>query len=237
MGPTFPNRLYMHAAVTDRITNTFTLSSLPTIWDRLAQRGISRRFYFNNLPTLALWGAKYASIERPFVQFLRDCKRGKLPRVSFVDPVFTGTDEGTAGDDHPHADIRVGEWFLSRIYRAVTTSPNWPRTVLIINFDEWGGFFDHVPPPLAPDVNPSFTLRGFRVPCLVISPYARRRYVAHGIYDHTSILKMIEWRWNLKPLSVRDAQANNIANVLDFKHRNLKAPRVTAPFVTGNACP
>jgi phospholipase C len=237
MGPTFPNRLYMHAAVTDRITNTFSLSSLPTIWDRLAERSISRRFYYSNVPTLALWGVKYASIERPFANFLRDCKQGKLPRVSFVDPVFTGSDEGTAGDDHPHADIRVGEWFLSRIYRAVTTSPNWPRTVLIINFDEWGGFFDHVPPPQAPDVDPSYRLRGFRVPCLVISPYARRRHVAHGIYDHTSILKMIEWRWNLEPLSVRDAQANNIANVLDFKHRNLKAPRITAPFVTGKACP
>ena len=236
MGPTFPNRLYMHAAVTDRITNTFSLSTLPTIWDRLAERGISRRMYYSNLPTLALWGSKYASVERPFNEFLRDCKDGKLPKVAFVDPVFTGTDEGTAGDDHPHADIRVGEWFLSRIYRAVTTSRNWARTVLIINFDEWGGFFDHVPPPLAQDVDPRYTLRGFRVPCLVISPYARRRYVAHGIYDHTSILKMIEWRWNLQPLSVRDAKANNIANVLDFKHRNLTAPRITAPFVVGQAC-
>jgi phospholipase C len=236
MGPTFPNRLYMHAAVTDRITNTFSLSSLPTIWDRLAERGISRRMYYSNLPTLALWGSKYVSIERPFNQFLRDCKNGKLPKVAFVDPVFTGTDEGTAGDDHPHADIRVGEWFLSRIYRAVTTSRNWARTVLIINFDEWGGFFDHVPPPPAPDVDPRYTLRGFRVPCLVISPYARRRYIAHGIYDHTSILKMIEWRWNLKPLSVRDASANNIANVLDFNHRNLTAPRITAPRVVGKAC-
>ena len=237
MGPTFPNRLYLHAAVTDRITNTFSLSTLPTIWDRLAERGISRRMYYSNLPTLALWGSKYSSIERPFTQFLRDCKRGKLPKVAFVDPVFTGTEEGTAADDHPHADIRAGEWFLSRVYRAVTTSPNWPRTVLIVNFDEWGGFFDHVPPPEAPDVDPAYTLRGFRVPCLVISPYARRRYVAHGVYDHTSILKLIEWRWNLRPLSVRDAQASNIANVLDFKHRNLKAPRISAPFVAGKPCP
>jgi phospholipase C len=237
MGPTFPNRLYMHAAVTDRITNTFSLSSLPTIWDRLAERGLSRRMYYSNLPTLALWGAKYSSIERPFSQFLRDCKTGKLPKVAFVDPVFTGSDEGTAGDDHPHADIRVGEWFLSRVYQAVTTSPAWPRTVLIINFDEWGGFFDHVPPPEAPDVDPAYTLRGFRVPCLVISPFARRRYVAHGIYDHTSILRMIEWRWNLQPLSVRDARANNLANVLDLKHRNLKAPRILAPGVVGKSCP
>jgi phospholipase C len=237
MGPTFPNRLYMHAAVTDRITNTIEPSSLPTIWDRLLERRISARMYYNTIPTLLLWGAKYAPIERPFSQFLRDCKAGKLPKVAFVDPTFTTTDEGTAGDDHPHADIRVGEWFLSRIYRAVTTSPNWARTVLIINFDEWGGFFDHVPPPIAPDVDPRYTLRGFRVPCLVISPFARRRYVAHGIYDHTSILKLIEWRWNLRPLSVRDARANNLANVLDFKHRNLQVPRITAPFVAGKACP
>jgi phospholipase C len=109
--------------------------------------------------------------------------------------------------------------------------------VLIINFDEWGGFFDHVPPPQAPDVDPAYTLRGFRVPCLVISPFARRRYVAHGVYDHTSILRMIEWRWGLRPLSVRDARANNLANVLDFKHRNLKAPRILGPGVVGKACP
>jgi phospholipase C len=192
--------------------------------------------YYNNIPTTLLWGAKYAGISRPFNRFLSDCTAGKLPKVAFVDPTFTASDEGTAGDDHPHADVRVGEWFLSRIYRAVTTSPNWSRTVLIINFDEWGGFFDHVPPPEAPDIDPRYTLRGFRVPCLVISPYARRRYVAHGIYDHTSILKMIEWRWNLEPLSVRDAHANNIANVLDFKHRNLNAPRISAPFVAGRSC-
>jgi phospholipase C len=236
MGPTFPNRLYLHAAVTDRIVNTTTLSSLPTIWDRLAERGLRGRNYYSTVPTVLLWGAKYASIARLFPQFLEDCRKGRLPHVSFVDPVFTATDEGTAADDHPHADIRAGEHFLAQVYRAVTTSPNWPRTVLIVNFDEWGGFFDHVPPPVAPDVDPAYTLRGFRVPCLVISPFARRRRVAHGIYDHTSILRMIEWRWKLAPLSVRDAHANNIAGVLDFKHRNLKAPRISAPAVAGKDC-
>jgi len=236
MGPTFPNRLYLHAAVTDRIVNTTTLSSLPTIWDRLAERGLRGRNYYSTVPTVLLWGAKYASIARLFPQFLEDCRKGRLPHVSFVDPVFTATDEGTAADDHPHADIRAGEHFLAQVYRAVTTSPNWPRTVLIVNFDEWGGFFDHVPPPVASDVDPAYTLRGFRVPCLVISPFARRRRVAHGIYDHTSILRMIEWRWKLAPLSVRDAHANNIAGVLDFKHRNLKAPRISAPAVAGKDC-
>jgi phospholipase C len=236
MGPTFPNRLYMHAGVTDRITNDVTTSSLPTIWDRLAERGLSGRNYFFNIPTVLLWGAKYSSIARPYTQFLRDCKSGKLPNVAFVDPFFTTSSEGTAADDHPHADIRAGESFLARTYRAMTTSPAWRRTVMIINFDEWGGFFDHVPPSVVPDVDPLLELRGFRVPCLVVSPFARRRHVAHGIYDHTSILRMIEWRWNLKPLSVRDAHANNFAAVLDFKHRNLHAPTITAPLVVGKPC-
>jgi phospholipase C len=237
MGPTFPNRLYLHAGVTDRVVNTTSTSALPTIWDRLARRGLRGRNYFRNVPTVLLWGAKYASLTRPYAQFLVDCKRGRLPHVAFVDPLFTGSDEGTAADDHPHADIRAGEYFLAQTYKAVTTSPSWPRTVMIITFDEWGGFFDHVPPPLAPDVDPAYTLRGFRVPCLIISPFARRRHVAHGIYDHTSILRMIEWRWSLPPLSVRDAHANNIATVLDFSRRNLRAPRITAPRVVGQACP
>ena len=96
---------------------------------------------------------------------------------------------------------------MSQIYNAVTQSPAWPRTLLIFTFDEWGGFYDHVPPPAAPDVKPEYQQRGFRIPCVLVSPYARRGRVAHGTYDHTSILKLVEWRWGLAPLSVRDAQA------------------------------
>ena len=64
-----------------------------------------------------------------------------------MDPRFLGEEQGTSGDDHPHADIRGGEAFLNQIYHAVTTSPAWTNTVLVINYDEWGGFFDHVAPP------------------------------------------------------------------------------------------
>jgi phospholipase C len=97
----------------------------------------------------------------------------------------------------------------------VTTGRDWKHTVLIINFDEWGGFFDHVVPPPAPDVDPAFALRGFRVPCLIVSPFSPPGIV-HDVYDHTSILKMIEWRWNLPALSIRDDAANNLAEALDF---------------------
>lgn len=111
----------------------------------------------------------------------------------------------------------------------MTTSPVWKHTVLVINFDEWGGFFEHVAPGVAPDVDPRFQQRGFRVPCLVISPFARRAAIATGVYDHTSVLKMIEWQWNLPALSVRDANANNLAEVLDFGKANLSAPAYSVP--------
>jgi phospholipase C len=219
MGPTFPNRFFQHGAQTDRISNVKELTTIPTIWDRLAERGIAAKYYFSDVPFTALWGSKYRGITYPFAQFLRDTKAPTMPAVSFVDPRFLDGTVGTSGDDHPLSDIRVGQYFLNTVYNAVVSGPNWKRTVLIINYDEWGGFFDHAPPTAAPDPRPDLGtgLRGFRVPCLVISPQARRRTVAHGTYDHTSVLKMIEWRFGLEPLTVRDAAANNLAEVLDLE--------------------
>jgi phospholipase C len=228
---TYPNRIYQHAGVTDRLDSSLTLCTLPTIWDRLAAKGLVGKYYFSDTPFLALWGSKYAPIMRPFDEFVSDCAAGELPQVSFVDPRFAGEDQGASGDDHPHADIRVGEYFMYQVYKAVTTSPAWRHTVLVVNFDEWGGFFEHVPPPLAPDVNPDYQQRGFRVPCLLISPFARRSYVSHAVYDHTSILKMIEWRWDLQALSVRDAKANNLADELDLSTVDLTAPDFAVPPV------
>jgi phospholipase C len=236
LGPTFPNRIYQHAGVTDRLANTFAVSTLPTIWDRLAAAGLDGRYYFGNVPFLALWGLRYLSIMRPFPSFLADCATGNLPQVAYVDPSFTILgDEPLTNDDHPHDDIRAGEAFLAKVYAAVTSSPAWPRTVLVITFDEWGGFFDHVPPGTAPDVDPAFAQRGFRVPTLLISPFAKRHEVSHEVFDHTSVLRMIEWRWGLQPLSVRDATATNLAVVLQLDRR----PKPTAPayavppFVSG----
>src|SRR6184192_3337261 len=219
LGPTFPNRICQHAGQTDRIENSFAISQLPTIWDRLAARGLRGRYYYADLPFLGLWGAKYVPIGRPLAAFYADCAAGTLPHVAFVDGSFVQELTGTGGDDHPHGDVRAGEAMMNRIYQAVTQSPAWPRTVLVINFDEWGGFFDHVPPAEAPDVDPSYRLRGFRTPAVVVSPFARRSYVAHGVYDHTSVLKLIEWRWHLDPLSLRDRKARNLAEVLDFSAR------------------
>lgn len=237
MGPTYPNRFYQHCAVTDRLENTFEISTLPTIWDRLAGAGVSHKYYFSDVPFLGLWGPRYAAITRPFSEFIADCASGELPSVSFVDPRFVGADVGGSGDYHPYGDIRVGERWLYDVYRAVTTSPKWNHTVLVINFDEWGGFFDHVTPTTAPDVDPRFELRGFRVPAILVSPYARRGHVSSGVYDHTSVLKMIEWRWNLAPLSARDAAANNLADALDFSIKIRSAQDYNVPQIISPPCP
>jgi phospholipase C len=242
LSSTYPNRFYQHAAQTDRLGQSTTISMLPTIWDRLAAAGLSGRYYYSDIPFTALWGSRYLPISRPYAEFLAACATGTLPNVSFVDPRFVDENSGTSNDDHPHADIRNGEAFLNQVYQAVTKSPAWANTVLVINFDEWGGFFDHVPPPLKP-IPPgdkavgSDGRIGFRVPSLVISPFARRSHISTTQFDHTSVLKMIEWRWSLDPLTVRDATANNLANVLDFNRPSLYAPQYAVPpGPFGGAC-
>jgi phospholipase C len=232
LGPTFPNRKFMHSAQTDRADDAILPTVLPTIWDRLAARRLRGRYYFHNAPFLALWGSRYTAITRPYAQFLRDCRTGNLPEVAYVDPLFTLPHLDTGGDDHPHSDIRAGESAMNEIYNAVTRSPAWSSTLLVVTFDEWGGFFDHVPPPPAPDQS----LRGLRVPTLLISPFARRGYVDHHVYDHASILKLIETRWQLKPLTARDAQATSLAAALDFAHPKTAAPKFAVPAFSSRQC-
>jgi len=128
-------------------------------------------------------------------------------------------------------------------YTALTNGPGWHQTVLVINYDEWGGFFDHVPPPTGP-VPPADQaagnedgLLGFRVPCLIASPFARHR-VSHIVFEQTSVLRMIEWRWGLEPLTVRDATANNLAEALKLDKRRLGIPQFGVPVGPfGAACP
>jgi phospholipase C len=232
MAGTFANRIYQHAAQTDRLANTFAPCGLPTIWDRLAQGGRTGRYYFSDLPFLALWGSKYVGIAGTIADFVNDAANDRLPDVAFVEPRFLGEEIGISNDDHPFADIRNGQAFMNFIYSIVTSSPAWPRTLFVINYDEWGGFFDHVPPTAAPIPPADHAagnedgLRGFRTPALIISPFAPREAVSSLELDHTSILKAIEWRWGLEPLTSRDATANNLASVLDFTRPDFAAKAV-----------
>jgi phospholipase C len=236
MSSTYPNRYYTHAARTERIDNSFVFTSMPTIWDRLAGHDISRTYYFSDLPFLGLWGEKYLPISKPISTFAADAAAGLLPQFSYLDPLFIGEDQGGTNDDHPHADIRRGQAFLSQIVQAVTHSPKWKNTVLIVTYDEWGGFFDHVPPPRFKDDYVTYpgevdhAQAGFRVPAFVLSPFARRGVVDHGVHEHTSILKFVEWRFGLQHLSARDMHARNLAYSLDFEHPNVSVPNL--PVVT-----
>jgi hypothetical protein len=143
LAPTFPNRIFQHAGQTDRLDDSITISTLPTIWDNLAATGVSNKYYFGNVPFLALWGKKYLNICHPYSEFLSDCAAGTLPAVSFVDPSFTIL-SNLQNDDHPFSDVRNGDAFLAQAFAAVSKSPNWANTVFIINF-----------PTLAVDANAS----------------------------------------------------------------------------------
>jgi len=252
-GETFPNRFYQHAARTDRDHNTITVSTLPTIWDRLSpipnDQGIpTGGYFFRDLPFLALWSTKYFPFWHPFaagdtdalgipvstLPFIDTVAQGLLPNVSFVDPEFALADDGTGGDDHPKADIRRGERFIADTYHALAGAGYLDNTVLVITFDEWGGFFDHVrPTQVIDDTNPAtvdhtgnsttptdgrlvpdYTQLGFRVPAIVVSNLAAARVGHAGPFEHTSTLKMIESTFGLHPLTARDANAMDLRQVL-----------------------
>ncbi|PYT48000.1 MAG: phospholipase [Acidobacteria bacterium] len=242
LGPTFPNRLFLHSAQTDRLGDTVNFTSLPTIWDRLAGAGVSAKYFYSNVPFLALWGAKYLGISHLYEEFLLGASTGTLPAVSFVDPRFTVLDDGTGNDDHPHADIREGDLFLYKTLQAVANGPKWANTVFIVNFDEWGGFFEHVAPPRAtaannvdPDLVEGKALLGLRVPTVVASPFSRGNAadprVSALVFDHTSVLKLIEWRWRLAPLTPRDASNDvlNLAYALNFSQPDATVPSLLKP--------
>lgn len=240
MGPTFPNRMIALAGQTDRLSNTLNFSTLPTIWDRLAAANLTGRNYGSSLVSSSFWGAKYSSIISPIANFYTDAAAGNLPNVAFVDPDVAND---LSNSYHPPGDIRNAEAFLASVYKAVTTSPQWKSSLLIVTFDEWGGFYDHVPPPAAPipqgerDIGNTDGLRGFRIPTVLISPFVKRRSVSSKVYDHASVLALIESRWNLQSLTVRDASANNLRDEIDLGITVSAAPTIdVAPGPFGGAC-
>lgn len=244
LSSTFPNRVHMHSGQTDRNSNTLPYaqqapSTLPTIWDLLLDAGVDSRYYFSDLPLLGLWGPKYLDISTKYEQFLIDCAAGLLPAVSFIDPFFGfsagESPYGISRDDHPQADVRDGQAFLAEIYNALRGADTWERTLLIINYDEWGGFYDHVPPPLAPITAAEAALGsdgrlGIRVPCVMLGPRVRRKHVSHLQFDSSSIHNLIRWRYNLGGLSPRDSSSLNMAYALNLDgDPNLDAPDFAVP--------
>ena len=201
--------------------------TLPTIGDRLTDGGVSWKWYAGGWND-ALAGrpdplfqphhqpfayfARYADGTaakqehlRDEEEFWRDLAAGQLPSVSFLKPIG-------ALNEHPgYANVLSGQRQVEHIIRQTMASSSWPRCAIIVTYDEYGGRWDHVPPPAGDRWGP-----GSRVPTVIISPFAKRGFVDHTQYDTTSILKLIETRWKLPPLSTRDARANDMTAAFDF---------------------
>lgn len=213
---------------------------IPTMADELTSNGISWKYYDQPIPhgaTLAkaikgctgcnpwnYWNpldAKNSSYTNPAYsdnivarkQLFSDLSHGTLPQVSWVIP-------SAQISDHPPANVKLGMWWITDIVDSVMKSKYWDSTAIFVLWDDYGGFFDTVVPPTVDGSGLSF-----RVPALIISPYAKSGYLDHTVYDFESTLKFVEWRFGLPSLTARDATANNPLNAFDFGQQ----PK--APFV------
>ena len=240
MGPTWPNRLYQLCATTD-VVETGTFPRNPgdprpshlqtTIFDRAKAAGLTAGYYAIEEPMTGLFASKrYDDISYTFDRFRADAAAGTLPNICFVDPDFAIEEliDDQTNSMHPSGSVQVGDAFLGEVHDLLAQSPQWERLVAVVNFDEGGGFFDHVPPPrvqddtvLPADIEhkPDLTILGGRVPAITISPFAPAQVDHSGPYEHCSVLKMMEWRWGLEPMTLRDRTANNLAATLDFTTR------------------
>ena len=215
--------------------------TMPNIGDRLSDKGVSWAWYsggwndalagnpdplfqFHHQPFAFF--ANYADGTAAKAQHLKDemdfrsaLTNNSLPAVSFVKPI--GED-----NEHPgYTSLVRGQQHIADIVAAVQQSPYWKDTAIVITYDEHGGRWDHVAPPVVDKWGP-----GSRVPTIIISPFAKRGFVDHTQYDTTSILKLIETRWGLASLGTRDAAAHNLTNAFDFSQQSAPAsPGPSAP--------
>jgi len=252
LAQTYPNRRFLLAGTAYGAVSTdvkLLLAPSPpngTIYDLLNAHGVTWRDYYSDLPQPGLFKSVYEANMDKMVhvsQFMADAAAGTLPSVSWVDPA-----SDTGSEENPQ-DIQTGEAFVSQIVQAVLHGPGWDKTLLVWTYDEHGGYYDHVPPPPAvkpddippdiqvpPDQPGVYDRYGFRVPAVIVSPYARRDYVSHVVHDHTSILKLIETKWNLPALTFRDANADDLLDSLDLHGTPAfrEPPHLAAPGLTAS---
>ncbi len=224
MGPSVPNLLYLFSGQSGGITDDSEANlNWTLIMNELDRHDVTWKFYCDGLsgcsysgqwnplpsgPTLqtnASWMKNTATND----QFLSDVANGTLASVVWVLAEETQS-------EHPPADITVGEHYVTNLINGIMESKYWDSTAIFLTWDDYGGWYDHVPPPQVD----SFGL-GFRVPCLIISPYAKEGFIDHTFSEHSSILKFIETVYTLPSLTDRDAAANSLLDAFDFS----KPPR------------
>lgn len=212
-----------------------------TIFDRLQAAGVSWKMYVQNYDPKqtfrsstahgpqVVWAPLLAFprfLDSPTLfsrivdlsQYYKDLEDGSLPAVSYIVP--------SGASEHPPGNVTVGQEFGASLVTAFMRSTSWHDGLFVLTYDDWGGYYDHVPPPQV-DADGY----GFRVPATFVSPYVRSGSIDHTVYDYTSILKFIEDRWHVQPLTARDASANSIANALDLSQSALppRFPERTYP--------
>ena len=221
MSESLPNHLSLVAGTCGGIIDDIAPASIafPPIFEQLDSAGVSWKVYsagtwFQNFAYVQKTPSAKANFVLPH-QIETDIQNGTLPQVSWV--------IGAAGgDEHPPANIQLGQNYVAdQIVNALGGAKYWDSVAVFVTWDDFGGFFDHVPPPQVDKYG-----YGFRVPCLVISPYARKGLIDSTVNDHTSILKFVETRYGLSPLSTRDAAANDMSEAFDFT----QSPRPFQPI-------
>ena len=218
------------------------LSNLPTIFDRLQKAHVTWKFYVQNYdPRLnyrtfkdfpgnrasqVIWVpilnfARYIDDPAfmrhvvPLRQYFKDLDNGTLPEVSYIAP--------SGPSEHPPSNLASGEAFVRGLINGLMDSSSWRSSAFLLAYDDWGGWYDHVKPPQVDNFG-----YGFRVPAILVSPYARQGFVDSTTLDFTSILRFIEDNWGLAPLTRRDATAKSIAGGFDFAAAPRKASFVSA---------
>ena len=235
---TIPNRTFAAAGTSQgHLDNHVKVFTCPSIFGRLSDKNIDWAIYGYNrdpLTRLDFTDTQHADESHfgHFRDFQTRCSNGTLPAYTFLEPSF-----GASGNSqHPNYDVAAGEKLIQDTYNAVRTGPGWNDTLLLITYDEHGGNYDHFAPPSGatpPDnsigeFNFDFKRFGVRIPALLISPRIAAGTVfraKRGTIDHTSVLKTIELRWNVPPLTERDKAAADLGDVL-----TLAVPRTDDPL-------
>jgi phospholipase C len=235
LGPTWPNRMYLHSGQSGGLMQNVLPEQGGIDWrsvhHQLSDAGVPWAYYYQDLPFVPLWkGVELEGTIRRFSSdFFDNAAAGALPPVCFVEPAFT------ANDDHPPHHPILGQAFLGSVYAALAASPQWNHCMMVVTYDEAGGFFDHVPPPLATDdrADLGFDQLGFRVPTVVAGPYVKPGHVSSVVRDHASVLAHIDRMFDLEPLTARSAAAEDLSELLDLDRLAAldPAPPVALPAV------